>query len=551
MTADSYLGSDAKGNTMASTDETPRVDESKRSWAARVRFANGDQPFAYAPNHFLVAEDVSEATVQALAPRATMVAAEEPTCANPNPLPAVAGGYRRWMHNGDVLSVVRRLRGAGIKAQPLHVFFLDAGPNDLMANPVYGNPVYGNPVSGNPVYGNPVYGNPVYGNPVYGNPVYGNPVYGNPVYGNPATGYGGRCGCDDADKCECPTTPAPSAASGVYPNPVYVAKAYPGGQGVTYRLTGQRRSQAMPLLGVAPGNLGRVEPWDTASVRIAVLDNGYSADAAIATVANPLGDVSGNAGAEPDSDGDRYLDPVAGHGTFIGGLIARIAPGCALRISNPLTAYGDGDEFTIAAIIDQLVAGPNEPHFLSLSFSGYTLEDKAAECLQNSIQRAMSKGIVVVASAGNDGVSRKAFPAAFDGVVSVAALGHDGPAPFSNWGSWVRACAPGVDIVSTFFNYSAGREREKYGVDPDEFQGWAIWSGTSFAAPVVVGVLARTMQAAVLQEAAQAAQSGGAPPDPEYSPYDAVEAIIDQEGLFRLRCYGTVVNQLVVRPLCQ
>ena len=94
-------------------------------------------------------------------------------------------------------SAVRRLTGAGVKAQPVHVFFLDAGPGFVGANPVYGNPVYGNPVYGNPVYGNPVYGNPVYGNPVYGNPVYGNPVYGNPVYGNPVYGnpvYGNPAG---------------------------------------------------------------------------------------------------------------------------------------------------------------------------------------------------------------------------------------------------------------------------------------------------------------------------------------------------------------------
>ncbi len=529
----------------------PPVDEAKRSWAARVRFAGGDDSFAYVPNHFLVGADETGAAVRALAPGAQRVIVEQPCEGSERS--DVAGGYTRWQYDGDVLSVVRRLRAAGIKAQPLHVFFLDAGPGDVAANPVYGNPVYGNPVYGNPVYGNPVYGNPVYGNPVYGNPVYGNPVYGNPVYGNPVygnPGYGSpaliasHCACDDADKCQCPATPTAAPASGVYPNPVYVAKAYPSGEGVTYRLTGQRRSQAMPLLGVSKNNIGKVQPWATAAVRIAVLDNGFSPDAAVAPVADSQSDVDGDGDAEPDGDKDRYLDPVAGHGTFIGGLIARIAPGCGLKIYSPLTAYGDGNEFDIAKLIETIITQEHPPHFLNLSFSGYALEDKAADCLHKAIQAAMKQGIVVVASAGNDGVSRKAFPAAFPGVVSVAALGHDGPAPFSNWGSWVRACAPGVDIVSTFFNYSQGREREKYGVDPDEFKGWAIWSGTSFSAPVVTAVLARAVQAAKLQEEP-------ADPRPPFSPYDAVEAIIDQDGLYRLRCYGTVVNQLAVRPLCQ
>ena len=141
----------------------------------------------------------------------------------------------------------------------------------------------------------------------------------------------------------------------------------------------------------------------------------------------------------------------------------------------------------------------------------------------------MAEGIVVVASAGNDGVCRPAYPAAFDGVVSVAALGPDGPAPFSNWGSWVRACAPGVDVASTFYIGNCA-EKEKYGVDPDTYTGWALWSGTSFAAPVVAAVLARTMMSEGL------------------TGHGAVEAIIDQAGLFRLRCYGTVVNALAVRP---
>ena len=34
----------------------------------------------------------------------------------------------------------------------------------------------------------------------------------------------------------------------------------------------------------------------------------------------------------PDRNGDRWLDPVAGHGTFIAGIIERIAPGCAIEV---------------------------------------------------------------------------------------------------------------------------------------------------------------------------------------------------------------------------
>jgi subtilisin family serine protease len=44
------------------------------------------------------------------------------------------------------------------------------------------------------------------------------------------------------------------------------------------------------------------------------------------------------------------------------------------------------------------------------------------------------------------------FPAALPSVVSVGALDQSGRADFSNFGGWVDCCAPGVDVVSTFFS---------------------------------------------------------------------------------------------------
>jgi subtilisin family serine protease len=56
---------------------------------------------------------------------------------------------------------------------------------------------------------------------------------------------------------------------------------------------------------------------------------------------------------------------------------------------------------------------------------------------------------------------------------------------FSNYGSWVDVWAPGVDLRST---YIAGRWLT---ADEDvEFDGWAQWSGTSFAAPTVAAEVA-------------------------------------------------------------
>ena len=59
---------------------------------------------------------------------------------------------------------------------------------------------------------------------------------------------------------------------------------------------------------------------------------------------------------------------------------------------------------------------------------------------------------VGVAAAGNLQTSRPYFPAALPGVIGVGGLDRGGPAWFTNFGSWVDACAPAVDVVSTFFN---------------------------------------------------------------------------------------------------
>ena len=100
-----------------------------------------------------------------------------------------------------------------------------------------------------------------------------------------------------------------------------------------------------------------------------------------------------------------------------------------------------------------------------------------------------------VAAAGNQATCRPYFPAGLNEVKGIGAVGAGGRAWFSNWGGWVDACAPGVDVVSTFFDFS-----EDLALFPDldelkprAYKGWARWSGTSFSAPKVAAVLAQEM----------------------------------------------------------
>jgi serine protease len=158
---------------------------------------------------------------------------------------------------------------------------------------------------------------------------------------------------------------------------------------------------------------------------------------------------------------------------------------------------------------------------LSLSMGYYheTPEDLLFDTTMLDILTDLAAhGVVVVCSAGNDATSRPSFPAAFapwsDGegpvkadpalvpVVSVGALNPNrvSDALFSNAGPWVRVYLPGASVMSTMPPFQGGYEpiartrafgRVRESIDPDDFRGgFAVWSGTSFAAPMLAGVFA-------------------------------------------------------------
>ncbi|MBW8487334.1 S8 family serine peptidase [Actinomadura parmotrematis] len=102
-------------------------------------------------------------------------------------------------------------------------------------------------------------------------------------------------------------------------------------------------------------------------------------------------------------------------------------------------------------------------------YNGNTVEEKA-------IRYALDHGVVLIASAGNDGATanRKNFPAAYPGVIAVAALDQKGRVwKDSNRRPYVAVCAPGVDIVSA-----------------DTGSGYVVGTGTSPSSALVAGVAA-------------------------------------------------------------
>lgn len=221
-------------------------------------------------------------------------------------------------------------------------------------------------------------------------------------------------------------------------------------------------------------------------VTVAVLDTGLSA--------HPWYDTTEWFAAQRDevaevldADLDYALDAQAGHGTFIAGVLLRHAPGVRVRAKRVIGGDGVGDEFGVLRALSWL-ASWGRADILNLSLGCHTFDDRPSPVIAHAIA-ALARRVVVVACAGNHASDRPFWPAALPLVIAVAALDGTDRAWFSDYGPWVDACAPGVDIASCFVRFDGPLPRVR-GVDPDDFTGYATWSGTSFAAPAVAGMIA-------------------------------------------------------------
>jgi hypothetical protein len=177
-----------------------------------------------------------------------------------------------------------------------------------------------------------------------------------------------------------------------------------------------------------------------------------------------------------DNDNDpteTAADPetsVAGHGTFIAGLITLVAPECRILPVRAFSSDGVSNAFTIAAAIKY--AADHGANVINLSFGS----PKKSRIVQDAIKYARQRGAVLVAAVGNEDENIDRFPqypAALRHVIGVAAIDQESrKAVFSNYGGDVSVTALGVELASAY----PGGDRQS--------GDYARWSGTSFAAPL-------------------------------------------------------------------
>lgn len=176
-----------------------------------------------------------------------------------------------------------------------------------------------------------------------------------------------------------------------------------------------------------------------------------------------------------------------GHGTHCCGVIAAeengagvigVAPESKLIVGKALGDDGSGQGRDIANAIDwAVVVGAR---IISMSL-GSPFDDIY---IHAAVKRAVSKGVIVICAAGNEGQNTKHtnFPGAIKPEsFTVAAIDKMGRvAEYSSSGPEVDVAAPGSDVLSCY---------------PPS--GYARLSGTSMATPFVAGVVALVLSAGV------------------------------------------------------
>ena len=164
-----------------------------------------------------------------------------------------------------------------------------------------------------------------------------------------------------------------------------------------------------------------------------------------------------------------------GHGTNVAGIVRQVAPRATILPIRVLGPDGGGNLTDVASAIHWAVKMKADVINLSLG------SDEEVKAIEEVIDAAVKKGVLVVASTGNTGDTAVSYPArsatrakTAPGRLSVTSVdGADIKSGFATYRAEVELSAPGENVYS-----------------PAPGERLAAWSGTSMAAPMASGALA-------------------------------------------------------------
>lgn len=158
-----------------------------------------------------------------------------------------------------------------------------------------------------------------------------------------------------------------------------------------------------------------------------------------------------------------------GHGTMVSGIVHLVAPAAQIMPLKAFHADGTGALSDVLRAIYYATQNGAKVLNMSFDFASYSQE------LARATAYATGRGVVCVASVGNDGQQIVVYPAGLSNVIGVASTSDgDTLSSFSNYGQppvWVGAPGEGIITVYPYGTYAAG------------------W-GTSFSTPFVSGTAA-------------------------------------------------------------